>query len=135
MLRRVRKAQRKRCKLIQLALACAGLLWALQKLHLVGTASDQLSVCLVGNAETQAQAEQVYEQWNRAFPASFYVWGDRRPTTKLSLDRGRLAVLVPEAGREPLPFTDGIFASIEDVTARRSCDYIFSELRGPARLR
>lgn len=131
MLRRARKSPRQRCKLIQLALACAGLLWVLQKLHLVGSRSDQLSVCLIGNAETQALAERVYEQWGRAFPACFYIWGQDRPSTNRSLDGGHLSLVVPEAGREALAFADGIFAALEHVTAKHTCDYVFSESLSP----
>ncbi|GAA6057697.1 hypothetical protein NBRC10513_003040 [Rhodotorula toruloides] len=85
-------------------------------------------ICLVGNAETAAKALAVYRQWDGAFPAAFYVWGEREADGEMRLqeEMRRVALLRPRRGERALPFADGMYASVNEVTSRQRCDYIFT---------
>lgn len=92
-------------------------------------------VCLVGNAETDGYALSVYRQWGGAFPAAFYIWGERETgeEERLREEMRRVTFLRPRAGEEALPFADGMFASVDEVMRRHRCDYIFSASLPPSR--
>ncbi|GAA6019196.1 hypothetical protein JCM8202_000930 [Rhodotorula sphaerocarpa] len=123
MLRRVRTGWRRRGRLVLLLLLLAGiaLSWLARR-----SRSEEVQICLVGNAETQDLAWTVYDQWDRAFPATFYVWGDERVRSRHNLEDGRLVLLAPEEGQDGLPFADGMYAAVQEVTARHACDYVFT---------
>lgn len=125
MLRRVKGSSRHR---LRLALVCLAAVIALVGRWGWNERDRGSRICLVGNAETDAKALSVYRQWGGAFPAAFYVWGQRRTDDEVrSRDEiRRLAFLRPRKGEEALPFADGMFASVNEVMSRHRCDYIFS---------
>ncbi|KAL7342863.1 glycosyl transferase family 64 domain-containing protein [Rhodotorula toruloides] len=125
MLRRVKGSSRHR---LRLALVCLAAVIALAGRWGWNERDRGSRICLVGNAETDAKALSVYRQWGGAFPAAFYVWGQRRTDDEVrSRDEiRRVSFLRPREGEEALPFADGMFASVNEVMSRHRCDYIFT---------
>ncbi|KAM0790421.1 hypothetical protein ACM66B_003302 [Microbotryomycetes sp. NB124-2] len=122
-----RLGRRWRWRRVVIALSCLVLLAHLWS-ALQTTPSDAVEICLVGNAETNAKALNVYHQWQGRFPSAFYVWGERQHQTFSPVDggTGHFIALRPLAHEQALPFTDGLWESIKAVTYANKCDYIFT---------
>ncbi|GAA5852127.1 hypothetical protein JCM8547_000166 [Rhodosporidiobolus lusitaniae] len=95
--------------------------WTPLRLQLGG----KTPVCLVGNAETSEGALSVYNQWSGAFPTTFYVWGEESDGPR-QVEGGRVVLLSPADKTTSLPFADGMFAAVQEITRRQRCEYIFT---------
>lgn len=133
--RRLRPSARKRLRLALLVcavLACLSI--ARWSASLSSGSGPAPYICLVGNAETDDKALAVYTQWDGAFPAAFYVWGERWTDgeTRSRAETRRVTLLRPMEGERALPFADGMFAAVNEITSRQRCDYIFSASGSPS---
>lgn len=96
-------------------------------LPLPASHSGQTTVCLVGNAETNARALGVFNQWGGQFPTVFYIWGDTPDRSIFSPPRKLQYLRTPGVD---LTFAEGMFEAVKAVRSQYACDYIFSAYSG-----
>ncbi|GAA98239.1 glycosyltransferase family 64 protein [Mixia osmundae IAM 14324] len=88
------------------------------------------TICLAGNAETEDQAQRVYNQWAGLFPYAAYVWGNQNTTTPGFEKRVRPARtdslhFVRTTGKSHA-FAHGLHLAVKTISSLYECEYIFT---------
>lgn len=88
-----------------------------------------LTICILGNAETLISACRVHDMWSQQFPSCWYIWNDPQPTSKHDPSIPKQLYISGRSSKtNALAFVDGIDLCLKYMRDQQSvlCDYFFT---------